>query len=264
MDHSARPCSGSGDRLGTPVSRLRGRPGGSGRLGPARYRATRGVEPARQGWVRKHVDGAPRDEVAKAKAMRRILSSGPHVAPAARVGDLPATILLEDLGALTSVTELAESGDHDRLISAAENAGRILARLHRGLTEEFGTRDTTDAPRPFRGRVVLHGDYAPTNVFVDERGRTVTLDGSASYVVSTSPFTTGRVEADLTSFTANLCWPFRLLHWRRQQRRNRVAARRAFLDAYRSETGWRPNRYPVFEAIAIVQSLWFRKVRPRR
>src|SRR3546814_18614222 len=78
--------------------------------------------------------------------------------------------------------------------------------------------ERASASRPFRGDTLLHGDYSPTNVFLDRNGRYVTLDGSPNFTTSTSPLTFGRRSADLATFNLVLCWPLRPLH-RSEERR---------------------------------------------
>lgn len=120
------------------------------------------------------------------------------------------------------------------------------------------------AVRPFRGDTLLHGDFSPTNVFVDETGRYVTLDGSPNFTTTRSPLTFGRPRTDLATFTLVLCWPLRPLHWRPGQMRARLDARRRFLEAYRAETGRSTSWHLVAEAVLFIESIWFRKILQRR
>src|SRR3546814_1220737 len=175
---------------------------------------------------------------------------------------------VEDLGHLGSVTAIAERLPTEvALRDAAVHAGRILALLHPlmpNLVEEVSVAaERASASRPFRGDTLLHGDYSPTNVFLDRNGRYVTLDGSPNFTTATSPLTFGRRSADLATFTLVLCWPLRPLHWRPDQMRARLDARRRFLDVYGAEAGVSMRGHPVREAVHFYESLWLRKV-PQR
>jgi aminoglycoside phosphotransferase (APT) family kinase protein len=237
--------------------------------GPQRYRATRGVEPAEAGWLRKRVDCSVGAEVAKAQAMHSSLQGTPYRAPRARPGCEAGTMLVEDLGHLVSVTEIAERPPTEAALrDAAVHAGRILALLHARMPghvdDTIVATERTAASRPFRGDTLLHGDFSPTNVFVDGDGRYVTLDGSPNFTTTTSPFTFGRPGTDLATFTLVLCWPLRPLHWRPAQLRSRLAARRRFLDAYAAETGASTRGHLLREAVLFIESIWFRKLLQRR
>jgi aminoglycoside phosphotransferase (APT) family kinase protein len=236
--------------------------------GPRRYRATLGVEPAELGWLRKRVDGPVAAEVAKAEAMHAALEGTLYRAPRARPGGEVGTMLVEDLGDLVSITEIAEHPQEGALRDAAVHAGRILALLHARMPQHLDgdvvAAERTAASGPFHGDVLLHGDFSPTNVFVDGDGRFVTLDGSPNFITSTSPFTFGRPSTDLATFTVVLCWPLRPLHWRPGQLRARLDARRRFLDAYEAESGVTHRGHLVREVALFIESIWFRKIRPRR
>ena len=237
--------------------------------GPQRYRATRGVEPAGDGWLRKRVDCAVAVEVAKAQAMHSSLQGTPYRAPRARPGDQAGTMLVEDLGHLVSITEIAERPPTDAALrDAAVHAGRMLALLHARMPGHLDgvsvAAERTPASRPFRGDTLLHGDFSPTNVFVDRDGGYVTLDGSPNFTTTTSPFTFGSPSTDLATFTLVLCWPLRPLHWRPRQLRARLDARRRFLDAYGAETGASNRGHLVREAVLLVESIWCRKILQRR
>src|SRR3546814_16084906 len=92
--------------------------------------------------------------------------------------------------------------------------------------------ERASASRPFRGDTLLHGDYSPTNVFLDRNGRYVTLDGSPNFTTSTSPLTFGRRSADLATFPLVLCWPLAPLPWRPDQMPTRLDARRRLPYVY--------------------------------
>jgi aminoglycoside phosphotransferase (APT) family kinase protein len=177
-------------------------------------------------------------------------------------------MLVEDLGHLVSVTEIAERLSTEvALHDAAVHAGRILALLHarmRGHLDAQVVGESRPATRPFRGGTLLHGDYSPTNVFVDGDGCYVTLDGSPNFTTTTSPVTFGKPSTDLATFTLVLCWPLRPLHWRPAQLRARLGARRRFLDAYEAETGVSNRGHVLREVVLFVESLWFRKLLQRR
>src|ERR1044071_8569659 len=82
------------------------------------------------------------------------------------------------------------------LRDAAVHAGRMLALLHARMpAHRYATmeaEDRTTASWPFSGDTLLHGDFSPTNVFVDGDGRYVTLDGSPNFITTTSPASSGR------------------------------------------------------------------------
>jgi hypothetical protein len=251
--------------VGDPTARRAVRPS----TGPQRYRATRGVELAEDGWLCKRVECSVAAEVAKAQAMDSALQGTPYRAPRARPGPADGTMLVEDLGHLVSITEIAEDPPTAAALrDAAVHAGRILALLHARMPAHVQVdvlaTDGASASRPFRGETLLHGDYSPTNVFIDEDGRYVTLDGSPNFTTSTSPFTFGRPSTDLTTFTLVLCWPLRPLHWRPRQMRARLDARRRFLDAYGAETGASNRGHLMREVVLFVESMWFRKILQRR
>ena len=237
----------------------------SRRIGARRYRATHGVEQAKGGWLRKRVDCDVNLEVVKANAMRAALDATPYRAPIAQSGDLAGTMLVEDLGSLTSIAEIAEEADE--LTDAARHAARILATLHTrlGAAIDPSIRAQVSSARwPFGGDTFLHCDFSPMNVFRDRDGAYVTLDGSPTFTATVSPISNGRPATDLATFTVVLCWPLRPLHWRRRQLRMRLAARRTFLRTYESMTGVRVRHIILFETMLFLQSLWFRKILRRR
>lgn len=236
--------------------------------GARRYRATRGVEQAADGWLRKRVDCDVTLEVAKSKALKVALEGTTFAAPDARPGDRPETLLVEDFGRLTSIAEIAEDAQSPaELMFATRQAAMILALLHARLatTIEPTARAAAAQPRrPFRGNTYLHCDYSPMNVFRDSTGRYVTLDGSPTFTATVSPITRGHPATDLATFTVALCWPLRPLHWRGRQLRMRLAGRRSFLREYESNADRRLRYMPLFECALFLQSLWFRKILRRR
>lgn len=253
----------------TTYSPRKNGPSPADELGSRKYRAACGVEPARPGWLRKHVACDPVEEVAKAEGMHAALIGTSFVAPRAEIGDRPETILVEDLGPLTPLTELLERAvSFEELREPVAAAAQILAVLHSRLglqvdTDFFKTR-IQPARRPFRGPTLLHGDFCPMNVFRDVSGHYVTLDGSPNSTACLSPLTVGGRVADLASFTLVMCWPLRPLHWRVSQARLRLAARRHFLVSYWNATGRRPRWHLPFEMALLVQELWFRKLLRRK
>jgi hypothetical protein len=178
-------------------------------------------------------------------------------------------MLVEDLGALVSVTELAERpAPRPELLEAATHAARILVLLHTRMAglipAEAVVGGWARAIRPFRGQTLLHCDFSPTNVFRDSDGGYVTLDGSPTFTATVSPLTLGRPEADLATFTVVLCWPLRPLHLQPHQLRSRLKMRRQFLSTYRDLAPRRVRWLVPYECILFVQSIWYRKILRRR
>src|SRR3546814_15902057 len=107
--------------------------------------------------------------------MHLALQGTQYGAPRARPGDRASTMLVEDLGHLVSVTEIAERLPTEvALREAAVHAGRILALLHARMpnhVEEVSVSgERASDSRTFRGAPLLHGDYSPTHDFLSRNG----------------------------------------------------------------------------------------------
>ena len=197
-------------------------------------------------------------EFQKAQAIAAALENTPFMAPEAFEFDpttgrvefeyIPQTTRLMD-----EQLQAYQTGHVEDVLRHNREAGELLACVHQRLKLPSAVpwqppphveREIRRAGESWstQNQVFLHCDFSAVNILVNADGRLILIDASPNQYFTKRPDLVGPPVVDIATYTARLCWPFRLRFIDHNWRRLAKVLRTEFLSSYEQASGNRVDR----------------------